>query len=256
MITSVALPYQIYHETHSTLMVGLLSLVQLLPLLFTALLGGVFADRYHRLMLLLSSELILCLRSLVLMLYAYSASPSVGILFVTSAIMSAFNGLHRPALESIVQQLVPKHDYPAVAALSTFKFSLCMIAGPALGGLLIASAGLVLTYFADVLSFVMSLTALLYAEYSEAGICTSGFTVFTDGFQYAFRARISGHVCGRFIAMVFGMPSALFQAIRARRSKDIRMLYQRLQLVHWSCQLLVGGQRINVMARRLPWLPY
>lgn len=48
MITSVALPYQIYHVTHSTLMVGLLSLAQLLPLLITALIGGVFADRYNR----------------------------------------------------------------------------------------------------------------------------------------------------------------------------------------------------------------
>src|SRR6187200_182320 len=66
MITGVALPYQIYTQTHSTLMVGLLSLVQLLPLLVTALVGGVFADRYHRRMLLLISESVLAIGSLLL----------------------------------------------------------------------------------------------------------------------------------------------------------------------------------------------
>src|SRR5688572_20580591 len=61
MITSVALPYQIYNLTQSTLMVGLLSLFQLLPLLVTALIGGVFADRYDRRRLLILSEITLML---------------------------------------------------------------------------------------------------------------------------------------------------------------------------------------------------
>src|SRR5580693_6402341 len=66
MITSVVLPYQIYHITHSTLMVGLLSLCQLIPLLFTALIGGVFADRYHRQLLLFFSETILAIGCILL----------------------------------------------------------------------------------------------------------------------------------------------------------------------------------------------
>src|SRR6476620_7201067 len=66
MITSVALPYQIYHLTQSTLMVGLLSLFQLLPLLVTALLGGVFADRYHRRMMLLIAESLMAIGCLLL----------------------------------------------------------------------------------------------------------------------------------------------------------------------------------------------
>src|SRR3990167_9275516 len=77
MITSVALPYQIYMETHSILMVGLLSLVQLVPLLFTALLGGVFADRYHRRKLLLISEFAMAMGSLALALNASLATPHI-----------------------------------------------------------------------------------------------------------------------------------------------------------------------------------
>jgi MFS family permease len=67
MITSVAIPYQIYHQTHSVLMVGLLSLSQLLPVILTALIGGVLADRNHRKHLLIISESLLALGCLALM---------------------------------------------------------------------------------------------------------------------------------------------------------------------------------------------
>ncbi len=138
MITSVALPYQIYSITHSTLMVGLLSLVQLAPLLFTALIGGVFADRYHRRLLLLISEAILTLGSLMLAWNAHLGHPSLLLIFLLAAFMSAFTGLHRPALDSIVQQIVAKKDFPTVSAVGTFKTSFAMIVGPAIGGLILS----------------------------------------------------------------------------------------------------------------------
>lgn len=51
-IILVALPYQIYHLTNSTLWVGLLSLTELVPLLIMGLLGGMLADRWDRIKLL------------------------------------------------------------------------------------------------------------------------------------------------------------------------------------------------------------
>src|SRR5688572_30494916 len=70
MITGVVLPYQIYHETKSTLIVGLLGLFQLLPLIVTALVGGVFADRHHRKLLLMVTETLLGVSCLFLALNA------------------------------------------------------------------------------------------------------------------------------------------------------------------------------------------
>src|SRR5579862_739247 len=104
MITSVVLPYQIYQLTHSTLMVGLLSLFQLLPLLFTALIGGVFADRYHRQFLLFFSESIIAIGCILLAINAHLPNPKIWVLFVVASIMSALTGLHRPAYDSIKQQ--------------------------------------------------------------------------------------------------------------------------------------------------------
>lgn len=217
MITGVALPYQIYHETQSTLMVGLLSLVQLLPILVTALIGGVFADRYHRRMLLIISELVLALGCLLMAFNASLAEPHIWVMFVVAALMSAFNGLHRPALESIVQQIVARDDLPAVSSLGSLKTSIAMIGGPALGGVLIASAGLVVTYLVDLATFVISLMALLMMTHipkPQNVRDDSTWVSLKQGFRYAFsRQELVGTYVIDFVAMIFGMPTALFPAI-------------------------------------------
>lgn len=89
MITSVALPYQVYHETHSTLWIGLLSLCELLPLLATALLGGVLADRHHRQRLLFIAEILLVMGCLLLIYNVMLTKPHIWILFVAGTFMSA-----------------------------------------------------------------------------------------------------------------------------------------------------------------------
>lgn len=216
-ITSVALPYQIYTETHSTLMVGLLSLTQLIPLTLTALIGGVFADRYHRRLLLLGAETVLAFGVFMLALNAHAVNAHTWVIFLIAAIMSAFNGLHRPALDSIVQQIVQKADFATVSAASSFKFSVGMIGGPAIGGLLISHLGLVATYLVDGFSFVVSLTSLLCMRgipKPASRLDVSTLAALREGFRYALsRQELIGTYVIDFVAMVFGMPSALFPAI-------------------------------------------
>jgi len=217
MITSVAVPYQIYSLTHSTLMVGLISLFQLLPLLFTALAGGVLADRQHRKLLLIFAEILLACGCLALAGNAAIHQPNIVIIFVIAIFMSAINGLHRPALDSITQQIVNKEDFPMVGSLSTFTYSVCMIVGPAIGGLIISHLGLVITFIVDFASFGISLIALSLIKNvpkptarQEQSIITS----LVEGCRYAVsRQELLGTYFIDFIAMVFGMPMALFPAI-------------------------------------------
>lgn len=220
MITSVALPYQIYHETHSTLMVGLLGFFQLMPLLLTALIGGVFADRYHRRLLLMITESALSIGCLLLAWNASLSVPHIWVIFLVASIMSGINGLHRPAIESMTQQLVNKNDYTSVGALVTFKFSLCMIVGPAIGGLIIAHYGVLVTFIVDFASFFISLIALLLMTHVPKPDARkedeSTFRAIASGFKYAIsRQELIGTYLVDFIAMIFGMPNALFPAIAA-----------------------------------------
>lgn len=227
MITSVALPYQIYHETQSTLMIGLISFFQLLPLLFTALIGGVIADRHHRRMLLLITESLLALGCLMLAVNTAFAPPHIGIIFLAAAAMSAVTGLHRPALDSIVQQMVAKDDFHTVSRLSTFAYSTCMISGPAIGGLTIAHFGLVTTYMLDFTTFLVSLIALMMIRDVPKPKVTSDqstFSALKQGFRYAVsRQELLGTYFVDFVAMIFGMPMALFPAI-AQSHGGVKML--------------------------------
>lgn len=218
MITSVALPYQIYHLTQSTLMVGLLSLAQLLPLLITALLGGVFADRYNRRSLVIYSECLLLLGCAALAINAYSTHPNLSIIFIISAIMSAITGLHRPAFDSMTQQLVQPENYKAVGVLTSFKFSFCMIIGPAIAGLMIAYCGLTFTYAIDFTTFLISLVSLFLMERlpqpSSSVKHPSILSSLVQGIQFATqRQELMGSYVVDFIAMVFAMPNALFPAM-------------------------------------------
>jgi MFS family permease len=228
MITGVALPYQIYQVTQSTLMVGLLGLAQLLPLLVTALLGGVFADRYNRRALVIISECILMAGCASLVVNAHQLHPNLIIIFIISALMSAITGLHRPALESMTQQLVRPVDYKAVGALSSFKFSFCMITGPAIAGLLIAYYGMVLTYVIDLLTFLISLINLVLMHPMKRSVVVKHPSVMfslKEGLQFAFkRQELMGSYCVDFIAMVFAMPNALFPAMAQQSFGGVKTL--------------------------------
>lgn len=217
MITTVALPYQIYQLTQSSLMVGLLSLVQLIPLLITALLGGVLADKYNRRNLVVLSEACLAIGCALLAINAYIDQPSLTGIFVISSLMSAITGLHRPALDSMSQQLVMPGDYKALGVLSSFKYSFCMIVGPAIAGLILAHLGIVLTYCIDLLTFAISITSLILMQNPPTPIAanpTSALSALKEGIQFAWkRQELLGSYCVDFIAMIFAMPNALFPAI-------------------------------------------
>lgn len=229
MISSVALPYQVYHETHSTFWVGLFSLFQLLPLLLTALIGGVWADKYPRKKLLIFSEIFLAAGCILLALNSYHAS--IVLLFLLAILMSGINGLHRPALDGIVQQLVPISDYPSIAALNSFKFGVCCIVGPAVGGLLLAQFGIFITYLIDCFTFVISLLAICSIKKLPNPFAENHHSVWKSlkqGFHFAIsRQELLGSYLVDIIAMIFGTSTALMPAIAQNYggAKTLGLLY-------------------------------
>src|SRR5215813_8855501 len=146
MITYVAVPYQVFELTHSSLMVGMLGAAQLIPLLLFALWGGAYADAMDRRKLLIVSEIIMAGGSSALAVNGMLAHASVALIFVVGAAMSACNGFHRPALDAMTPRLVDREDFTAVSALNFFRFSISSIGGPALGGICINALGYMPTY--------------------------------------------------------------------------------------------------------------
>jgi len=218
MVTYVALPYQMYRLTGSSLAVGLLGGVELVPLLVTAFIGGAIADAVDRRRIALASDVALAAGSAALALIA-ALGASAWMLYLVAAWMSAIGGLQRPAIESLVPRLIAKDEMPAAASLAVVRGSIGMIAGPAVGGMLLSSVGLTATYLTDVGSYAASLaclwmiTAVPPAEDAERPSLAAVFA----GFRYArSREELIGTYVVDFVAMVFGMPLALFPAISDR----------------------------------------
>jgi len=218
-LSYVALPYQVYKLTHSSLAVGMIGLAQLVPLVVFGLIGGVYADALDRRRLLITAELGLIALCLLLLANACRATPAVWPLYALAALRSALAGFHRPALEATTPRLVPPEQLPAVASLASLCGNVCMIGGPALAGVILDAAGQTgpaWVYALDAASYAVSLVTLwlLRAPPRPADAAPPSLGAVVEGLRYAAsRQELLGTYVVDMVAMIFGMPMALFPAI-------------------------------------------
>ncbi len=216
MITSVAVPYQVYLLSHSVLLVGTLGLAELAAILIFALLGGALADATDRRLMVLLSEAGLMAGSLLLAGNSLLARPVLWVIFAIVVLQGSFDALQRPSLDALLPRLVDRDELTAAAALGSVRGTLGMIAGPAIAGVLIAVAGLPATYVVDVATFVIGLACLtlMKAVPPPADAERPSLRRVIEGIQYArSRPELIGTYVVDIVAMLFGMPMALFPAI-------------------------------------------
>src|SRR4051812_48564915 len=135
----VALPYQLYVETKSAFLTGLLGAVELVPLMAMALLGGALADRHDRRRLLLLDQIGLVIGASALAALAFAGSPPIWLLYVLGAMMAGFGAVQNVTASSIVPNLVAPEQLRSALALNFGLSTLTMVIGPAIGGLLIGA---------------------------------------------------------------------------------------------------------------------
>src|SRR5260221_5083589 len=160
MITSVAVPYQVYQLSHSVLLVGMLGLAELAAILIFALLGGALADAADRRLMVRLTEGGLMAGSLLLAGNSLLASPALWLVFAIVVFQASFDSLQRPSLDALLPRLVDRDELTAAAALGNVRGTLGMIAGPSIAGVLVAVAGLPVTYLVDVGTFLGGLACL------------------------------------------------------------------------------------------------
>ncbi len=211
VLTTVAVQQQIFDITGSSAWVGFASLVALVPLVVFGLLGGAIADTYDRRKLLMITSVGIAATSIGLWIGALSGSESVWVVLGLLALQQGFFAVNQPTRSAIVPRIVPMDMVPAANALSMTVFSLGVIVGPLLVGILIPLVGLPWLYFLDALTLV----AILYAVVKLPPIPPlgkrRGRAKVLDGLAYL---RLKPLLLMTFvvdiIAMVCGMPRALF----------------------------------------------
>lgn len=217
-ITNVALPWQIYALTGSTFDVGAMAMVQLIPLLSMGFIGGAIADSFERRWICIISELLLAICNLLLIILSVTGLISVGWIYAIGATMSALNALHRPAFSALIPQLVPKTALSRISPLNSFISNFGMIAGPALGGLLIAQLGIKWTYAIDMLTYLFAISMLLQLPKLRIPGEFQAVTLkrIKEGLSYVKSRRdLHGTYIVDILAMTLAFPNPLFPMLAA-----------------------------------------
>ncbi len=215
-LTVVAIPYQVFKLTHSSLDVGLIGLAQILPVLGGSLFGGSVADAVDRRLLLILTQLALAGCSIGLALNSQGGHAALWPLYALSALASGVASVDSPARSAVLANLVGRQMFASANALWQLLFQLGQVAGPAFAGLLLGQVGIASVYWIDAATFAVSLAAVMSLPplRPPGGGTRFGLRSIAEGLSYL---RGRPVLLGTFVvdlnAMVLGMPRALFPAL-------------------------------------------
>ncbi|ORM32550.1 MFS transporter [Williamsia sp. 1135] len=215
-LTVVAVPAQIYQLTGSSAYVGLTGLFGLVPLVVFGLWGGALADAMDRRILLIITTIGLIGTSALFFVQSFLGFGNAWLILCLFAVQQAFFAVNQPTRTAILPKLLPVAQLPAANSLNMTVMQAGAIAGPLVGGAMIPILGYSLLYFVDALFLFATMWAVIRLPSLRPGdgltkAQTPGLKSVIDGFRY-----LAGHkvLMASFlvdlIAMIFGMPRALF----------------------------------------------
>lgn len=209
----IALPLQIAHLTDSPLAVGAIGAVELVPLIVFGLYGGALADATDRKRIILLTEVGLGVLAVVLLVNSLLPQPMLWPLYVVAAGVAALAGLQRPALDSLMARIVPHDQLTAAAALNALRWQVGAIAGPALAGVVVATAGTPTAYTITVVGFTASVLMCLRLSPAPPSHDAQKPSLrgIAEGARYAWsKPVLLGTYAIDLAAMFFAFPNAVF----------------------------------------------
>ena len=210
----IAIYVQVTQLTHSAAAVGLVGLTGLIALFAGTLVGGSFIDAHDRRRTLLWAQVAYTTGAGLLLGGALYGRPPVALIYVAGAIHAFVASVDSPTRSAMLPRLVGKELLPSAVALSQVLWQTVSIAGPAIAGVVIARYGFGAAYTIDLVTY----GALFLAAMSMRPMppeherdTASGWVAVKEGFRYVRRNRlIASTFAIDLIAMIFGMPQALF----------------------------------------------
>ena len=213
MITYVAMPFQLKEITHSYLAVGVLGVIEIVPLIIFGLYGGVLADSVDRKKMIWATEL----GALVIVLGLFANSvlpdPKTFVIYIAAALFAVVDGLQRPSMGAILPRLVGHEDLPSASNLLTLRWQLGFIVGPTLGGIIFSTFSISVGYGFDILTYLISLIFLakIRSVLPSSEADKPSLAALLEGVRYAFsRQDLLATYIIDLAAMFFAMPNALF----------------------------------------------
>ncbi|MEX1102271.1 MAG: MFS transporter [Actinomycetota bacterium] len=218
-IALVAVYVQVYELTGSPAAVGLIGLVSLVPQLIGAVLVSAIVDAVDRRKLLVYSQVGMSIAAGLLLLGAVMDRPPLALIYGAVGFGAVFSAIDSPTRIAMVPRLVGREELPAALALNQVMWNGTTIVGPAIGGIVIAQFGLDWAYGIDLISYgatlgVAALMRPVPPEHEDGRQPAVGLAAVREGLTYLKGRRvIQSTFTFDLIAMIFGMPRALFPVI-------------------------------------------
>jgi MFS family permease len=216
-IAIVAIPYQVFLLTHSSLAVGALSLCQFVPLMCMYLIGGSLADMVDRRKLMLTTQILLACTAAALAVASIMGKPPVWYIFVVAMCAAGIQAVDNPTRRASIPRLVRREQIANALSLNQILSQTGQIAGPAVGGLLLAKAGFGAAYTVNVATFLVSILAVFLMTPlppEEGGGLRNPLKSIGESFSFLKDKPI---LLSNFVVdmngQIFGLPKALFPVL-------------------------------------------
>lgn len=215
----VATFIQVSDLTDSPAAVGLIGLIGLAALVLGTLVTGAFVDSYDRRTLLIGAQFSFMVASALLLATSLMPRPPLWLIYAAIGLTSATSAVDSPTRSAMTPRLVGRELVPAASALNQVVWNTTALVGPALAGLVIAEFDVPAAYVIDLSSYgAMLLAAFLIRPVppERAPGSPTGWSAVREGFSYL-RGRpvLQSTFLFDIVAMVFGMPRALFPFLAA-----------------------------------------
>jgi MFS family permease len=160
MMVTVAIGWDLYQRTRDPLLLGLVGLVQVVPVILLALPGGYVADRYNRKWVTGVSQAVLVACSVGLALISSAAAP-LWMIFALLAVIGTARAFNNPAEGALTPQTVDRAHYANAATWNSIVWQVSAIGGPAVGGLIIAVSSATMVYVVNAVAGLVLIGSLL-----------------------------------------------------------------------------------------------
>ncbi|HZQ07163.1 MAG TPA: MFS transporter [Anaerolineae bacterium] len=190
---NVAINWQTYVVTNSTLALGGLGLARLIPIVFFSLAGGVVADTRNRRRVMLVTQSVMMCCAFILALVTLLGIVNIWWIYAISFISAGAAAFDLPARQSLIPVLVPREDLTNAITLNGIVFQIGTILGPGIAGVLIARYGVDLIYWLNGVSFIALLIAIVLMKTATPPLLhasEANFKSLVDGLRFVFSQRI------------------------------------------------------------------
>ena len=249
-IVQYSIIWYITISTSSGIMLTIATVCGFLPQVIISLFAGVWIDRYDRKKMIILSDLMIAVMTLVLALSFLSGFRFIWLLFIVLIVRSFGTGIQTPAVNAIIPQIVPKEHLMRINGINSTLSSLMMFISPAVSGTVLSIVSLEATLFIDIITAMIgigiTLTVSIQSYQRIDKIDNSYLREIKEGFTYLKENRyIKRLLIFQILILFLISPSAFLTPLMVSRTFGPQVWRLTASEMTYSLGMVIGGVLIT-----------